>query len=67
MQLANSKHLRGRYNESDAIAALHLVWFSQLPTDDNPRVKLNSFTATGQLIVKLTLVSTSSITRSIND
>lgn len=82
MQLANAKHVRGHYSESDAIAALHLVWFSQLsggatnwqlvfdiacdwvvhtnlPTDDNPRVKLNSLSATGQLIVKLTLVSTS--------
>jgi hypothetical protein len=29
-QLANAKQVRGSYNESDAIAALHLVWFSQL-------------------------------------
>ncbi|KAF9065091.1 fungal-specific transcription factor domain-containing protein [Rhodocollybia butyracea] len=29
-QLANTKQLRGHYNESDVIAALHLVYFSQL-------------------------------------
>ncbi|KAJ6512967.1 fungal-specific transcription factor domain-containing protein [Mycena sanguinolenta] len=29
-QLHNAKQLRGSYSESDAIAALHLVWFSQL-------------------------------------
>ncbi|KAJ7762010.1 fungal-specific transcription factor domain-containing protein [Mycena maculata] len=29
-QLHNAKQVRGSYSESDAIAALHLVWFSQL-------------------------------------
>ncbi|KAJ6507912.1 fungal-specific transcription factor domain-containing protein [Mycena vitilis] len=29
-QLANAKQVHGAYSESDAIAALHLVWFSQL-------------------------------------
>ncbi|KAJ7745738.1 fungal-specific transcription factor domain-containing protein [Mycena metata] len=29
-QLHSAKQVRGSYNESDAIAALHLVWFSQL-------------------------------------
>ncbi|KAJ6532035.1 fungal-specific transcription factor domain-containing protein [Mycena capillaripes] len=29
-QLHNAKQVRGTYSESDAIAALHLVWFSQL-------------------------------------
>ncbi|KAF8206156.1 fungal-specific transcription factor domain-containing protein [Mycena galopus ATCC 62051] len=29
-QLHNAKQVRGLYGESDAIAALHLVWFSQL-------------------------------------
>ncbi|KAJ7158512.1 fungal-specific transcription factor domain-containing protein [Mycena filopes] len=29
-QLHSAKQVRGAYNESDAIAALHLVWFSQL-------------------------------------
>lgn len=90
MQLANSKQLRGRNTDSDAIAALHLVWFSQLSggatnwqsvfdiacdwvsqtnlvAEENPRIKLNSFTAVGQLIVKLALVSTYIISCEIND
>ncbi|KAJ7261731.1 fungal-specific transcription factor domain-containing protein [Mycena haematopus] len=29
-QLHSAKQLRGSYSESDAIAALHLIWFSQL-------------------------------------
>nr|GAT54590.1 predicted protein [Mycena chlorophos] len=29
-QLHNAKQVRGTYNESDVVAALHLVWFSQL-------------------------------------
>ncbi|KAF7328044.1 Zn(2)-C6 fungal-type domain-containing protein [Mycena kentingensis (nom. inval.)] len=29
-QLHNAKQVRGTYGESDAVAALHLVWFSQL-------------------------------------
>ncbi|KAG5646966.1 hypothetical protein DXG03_001689 [Asterophora parasitica] len=29
-QLESTKQLRGRYTESEAIAALHLVWYSQL-------------------------------------
>ncbi|KAJ6624041.1 fungal-specific transcription factor domain-containing protein [Mycena sp. CBHHK59/15] len=78
-QLANAKQMHGSYSESDAIAALHLVWFSQLSggttdwqtvfamacdwlaqqrgllTDDNPKLALQNLSATGQLIVKLTL------------
>jgi hypothetical protein len=79
-QLHNAKQVRGSYSESDAIAALHLVWFSQLSggatdwqpvfavacdwvaqqtdllTNDNPKLALQSLPVTGQLIVKLTLV-----------
>lgn len=29
-QLANAKQMRGRHNESDVLAALHLVCFSQM-------------------------------------
>lgn len=29
-QLANAQQIRGQYNESDVIAALHLVYFSQM-------------------------------------
>ncbi|KAJ7364325.1 fungal-specific transcription factor domain-containing protein [Mycena albidolilacea] len=78
-QLHNAKQVRGSYSESDAIAALHLVWFSQLSggatdwqpvfavacdwvaqqtdllTNDNPKLALQSLPVTGQLIVKLTL------------
>ncbi|KAF7355806.1 Zn(2)-C6 fungal-type domain-containing protein [Mycena venus] len=78
-QLHNAKQLRGPYSESDAIAALHLVWFSQLSggatdwqpvfafacgwvaqqtdllTNDNPKLALQSLPVAGQLIVKLTL------------
>ncbi|KAF7336814.1 Zn(2)-C6 fungal-type domain-containing protein [Mycena venus] len=78
-QLHNAKQVRGSYSESDAIAALHLVWFSQLSggatdwqpvfavacdwvaqqtdllTNDNPKLALQSLPIAGQLIVKLTL------------
>ncbi|KAJ7885888.1 fungal-specific transcription factor domain-containing protein, partial [Mycena olivaceomarginata] len=77
-QLHNA-NLRGSYSGSDAIAALHLVWFSQLSggatdwqpvlavafdwvrqqtdllTNDNPKLALQSLPVAGQLIVKLTL------------
>lgn len=29
-QLASAKQLRGSHNESDVLAALHLVWYSQM-------------------------------------
>jgi hypothetical protein len=80
-QLANSKQLRGYYDESDAMAALHLVSFSLLSggvtdwqlvlgiacdwlaqtglvNDENPKLTLCNMSAAGQLVVKVTVVST---------